>query len=180
MTTYLYPIVSPDLVEQRHYELCRRKGTSHNMAVIFALRHPPGALTDREFLAGRGTLAQQFEGEEHNLNKLVAESKRNGRTPSPNDVYLPTLANYPGDPLAFVPPDDARGHVKRVCEARGDECRGMVKVKAGPPKEPEPGPPIAQDIIDSEVSSQIRAQPELAGKRKELAEQFIEQHAPKH
>jgi hypothetical protein len=175
-----YPTISADPAVQRHYCVCRARGTSHNLAMIFATGKAPGSVTDKEFLAGRGTLRDQFGGDEVGLKEVVKRARQQGYEPKASDVYLPGLANSVGDPLAFVPPGDARGHVKRVCEMRGDACYGMVKVKArevGPPPDDKPG--IAPDIVERHVNAQIKRDPSLSGKKAELCEAFIERHAPK-
>lgn len=142
----------------------------------------PGTLSDREFFAGRGTLADQFQGDEQTLKLLVAEAQRRGYTPGPNDVYTPTLARDFGDPLAFVPPTGGRGHIKKVCEMRGDECQGLVNVKSremvGPSKQDD-GPPLAEDIVTEGVAAEIRQNPDLVTRKAEVREAFIERHAPK-
>ena len=65
-------------------------------------RFPP-IRTDSTFLANHGTLDKQFEGDDRQLNKVVEEARKRGYNPNPNDTYIPTLARYTGDPLAFVP-----------------------------------------------------------------------------
>ncbi len=128
---------------------------------------------------GQGTLADQFKGDDENLDLLTATATQHGRRPNPNDVYKPALANFPGDPAAFVPCDDPENHVLNVCKARGEDCRGVVNYTA-PQKDPEPdtGPPIAEDIIQREVGRIIHKDPSLASKRPRVREEFIEKHSP--
>lgn len=174
-----YDVISTDPAVQAHYELCRSKGTSHNLAMIFATRRAPGSLSDREFFAGRGTLSDQFRGDERTLDLLVAEAKNKGYSPSPNDVYVSALANDFGDPLAFVPAAGGRGHVKKVCEMRGHGCEGLVSVKpSGMIDPPQNGPRLAEDIVADGVAAEIRKNPDLASRREEVREAFIERHAP--
>lgn len=140
---------------------------------------PPGAVTDREFFANRGTLADQFDGDPEGLKAVVAGARARGYNPSASDVYLETLADDIGDPAGFVPASGGRGHIKKVCEARGDECRGMVNVKPvrfDPP--PDAGPSLAEDIIQEGVADQIRHDRSLASKREQVQEAFVERHAP--
>jgi len=175
-----YPTISADPAVQKLYEASRRLGNSHKCAEMLAFHRPPNAVTDREFLRGIGTLADQFDGDTVGLKAVVENARAHGYNPSYTDFYNKGLANFPGDPLAFIPADSARGHVKRVCESRGDSCHGMVNVKArdvGPPPDDKPG--IAPDIVQRHVNAQIKRDPSLSGKKAELCEAFIERHAPK-
>ena len=115
------------------YEKARRQGSTHAMAAMVASQKAPKALTDREFFSGTGTLGQQFE--QRYVDDIVYAARQKGYNPSPNDVYMRTLAREPGDPEAFVPPTGGRNHIRRVCESRGLPCEGAVNVKAGPQKE---------------------------------------------
>lgn len=173
-----YPTISTDSAVQAHYEVCRAAGTSHNLAKIFALGQPPGASTDREFFANRGMLGDQFDGDDEMLKTVVTRARRRGYNPNANDVYLPALANEVGDPAAFVPATGGRAHVKKVCESRGEECRGMVNVKAAATEPQQMPAAIAPDIVEREIVQQIREQPGLKPKRKQLRQQFLERHAP--
>jgi len=148
MEDHEYPIVSDNPAIQAQYIAFRRAGQSHGMASIFATRRAPGAKTDREFFSGMGTLADQFRGEEYVLEKMVKIAESHGRKPHYTDVYQPGIANFPGDPEAFVPASGGRGHVQRVCEKRGLDCVGIVNVKSPvrepePPKKPKRPPPSA-------------------------------------
>lgn len=140
---------------------------------------PPGALTDRELFAGHGRLADQFDGDPVGFRAVIDGAHARGYNPNPNDVYLPTLADDIGDPAAFVPASGGRGHIKKVCEARGDECHGLVNVKPvrfDPP--PDAGPPLAEDIVQEGVADEIRHDPSLASKREQVQKAFVERHAP--
>lgn len=126
----IYPIISADPAVQAHYELCRGKGTSHSLSVIFATGKAPGAVTDKEFFAGHRTLGDQFSGEEEVFQQLVDTAEKNGRKPHYTDHYVSALAAYPGDPEAFVPASEGRGHVKRVLQKRDWDSDGLVKNKS--------------------------------------------------
>jgi hypothetical protein len=86
------------------------------------------AVTDREFLRGHGMLGNEFDGDD-TFDEVLKRAKARGYTPNANDVYMPALADDPGDPLAFVPASGGRGHVKKVCEKRNWKCDGMVKTE---------------------------------------------------
>lgn len=178
MTTATIRRISDDLGVQACYEECLANGCAPQLAEMLALRQPPGCQTDREFTLGQGTLAQQFEGEEHNLRRLVAKAKSMGYTPDYTDVYTPTLVRPevgPGDPQAFVPQVNGRSHVKRVLERNNWPGYGMVNRKAVE-REPEVGPVIDPEIVNREVARKINENPSLAPKRAELTEEFIHTH----
>ena len=142
-----YPIVSHNPKLQAYYEWLRRNGNSHNLADMLAFRQAPRANTDREFFEGMGTLDTQFSGDEAMRDRLIAKAKSKGYKPNPNDVYLSSLARYPGDPEAFVPATGGRGHIKAVCEKRGWECDGSVKTKYREPEEAPKKKRLAEKII---------------------------------
>ncbi len=149
-----------------------------------ALRSPLGLPTavfdSSRLIRGNGTLADQFAGEEANLETMVATARAGGYNPSPNDTYKPALAEFPGDPLAFVPADDPEGHIRRVCKQQGKACRGVVDYTP-PVRDPEPDGlvrGINPEIVGEAVAMQIADDPGLAGKREQLTEDYVNRHAP--
>lgn len=142
---------------------------------IIESRQFPGLQTDDEFMARRGSLADQL-GEQ--TQSVVAAAQRNGYRPNRNDVYLPAMARFPGDPEAFIQHDSARGKVKKVLESRGWGCEGSVKVKS---REQEPEQvKLADDIAMQEVQK-IRRQDPKARKAglKELKQHVAQKHGSK-
>ena len=136
----MFPIVSDIPEVQAHYDLCRTRGTSHNLAKILAFGKPPGCNTNRELMRGAATLADHSEGEEYVLDKIARKAERLGRKPQYTDLYCPGLVSPdigPGDPAAFVPASEGSSHIKRVCEQRGLDCHGLVNVTA-PTLDPPP------------------------------------------
>lgn len=140
-----YQIISTNPRVQAFYVALRNKGESHNMAEICALRRAPGIETDDTFLAGFGTLADQFSGDEKQLQQRVNISEQHGYKPNVNDVYIHGLARFPGDPEAFVGHGKGKGHIKKLLEKRGWSADGAVKVK-GRPSEPDDKPKLADSI----------------------------------
>jgi hypothetical protein len=88
-----------------------------------------GAVTDRELFRGHGTLGDQFDGADDQLDEVTKRAIARGYRPNVNDVYMPTLADDVGDPKAFVPASEGRHHIKKVCEERNWECDGIVKAE---------------------------------------------------
>lgn len=175
--------VNPGVTRLAHYIKMRRCGESHDLAEMCALQMSPKAETDREFFAGIGSLESQFGGEGHtnDMDQVIATAKRHGYKPNLNDVYVPGLASFRGDPKAFVPPTGGRGHIKRVCEQRGWECEGTVKTKY---REPERDPvdravPLAEDLIRKNAADALRKDPSLKRNPRALRQQVIEKHSLK-
>ena len=63
------------------------------------------------------------------LEVVIANARKRGYNPSPNDTYLPSIADDIGDPLAFVPAGNARNHIKKVLELRNLPGEGVVNRK---------------------------------------------------
>lgn len=132
----------------------------------------PGLQTDDEFMAGRGTLRDQLKDQ---TDEIVSAARRQGYEPSRNDVYLPSLAERPGDPQAFVRHDSARGEIRRRCERRGWACDGSVKVRG---REAEPKKKALGDDIVSDAVRQLKMQDRKARKapKKDLIQEVIRKH----
>jgi len=146
--------------------------------IIVSGRFPP-IRTDSTFLANHGTLSKQFENDDRQLDKVVEEAKKRGYNPSPNDTYIPTLARYTGDPLAFVPAGNPRGHIKKVCEQTDRACEGAVEV--GRTSKPMPETVrLGEDLIQEEAAMRIMENPEEALKPKgQLRNEILDKHGAK-
>ena len=118
---------------QAAYENLRAHGQSHSMAEMLAYRQAPGAQTDREFMMGHPSLEQQIgdDNDRHYINQVTSNYRAaTGHDPNPGHLYVQTLAQYPGDPRAFVAD---RGEVKRRAEELNVNVSGMVNHKASEP-----------------------------------------------
>ena len=145
---------------------------------ILDSRQAPGIRTNDTLVKGFGTLSQQF-GDDRVLKFYVGEAKRHGYTPSANDAYLPQLADFPGDPKAFVKHGDASTHIRKVCEEKGVSCSGAVTVK-GREADPAADVPVADDIAERMVEDAVAADPSLRGTdRRELKEAVVDKHGAK-
>lgn len=123
-------------------------------------RRGPAPKTDTSFFAGFGTLSKQFEGDEAALERIVSSARASGYNPNADDVYQPGLAEYEGDPSAFVPREGARGHIRRVCEERGMACHGSVEVKGI--AEERQAVDMADDLAERMTDKLITESPDLA------------------
>lgn len=127
-----YPIIDQSPVLQANYETLRRQGQSHNMAEMLTFRQSPGAQTDREFQMGHQRLADQVGDDPMYMQQITSNYRAatGGLSPNINDQYMPSLANFPGDPRAFV---SSAGDVKRLAEERNVSVSGFVTHKASEP-----------------------------------------------
>jgi hypothetical protein len=81
-----------------HYQRCREKGSSHNMAMILASGKAPGSdRTDERW-------------------RLTRDPEAHARGLKGPGKYQPGLARFPGDPEAVV---SSRGDAERVAKKRG-------------------------------------------------------------
>lgn len=90
-----------------------------NMKDMIESRQTPMSRTNDDFHRGRGTLLDQMEGDENWTRHLVAQARKRGYNPGPNDVYLGQFADGTGDPAAFIPPTEGLDEVKRRVKASG-------------------------------------------------------------
>jgi putative FmdB family regulatory protein len=97
----------------------------------------PAIRTDATFVRGKGTLLDQFQGDEAEVKRVTDAAKSQGYTPSASDIYEPCIAKCKGDPEAFLPASDPVGSLRRVCKKRGIGCEGRgVTIKAPPSESP--------------------------------------------
>jgi len=143
--------------------------------------------TENEFARGIGragmeTVGQAFRGRPGALKRLLARARRAGISVSAHDGYEKSIARFAEDPLAIVPHDRPRGHIKEVCRKTNQPCTGLVEhtpVEHDPA--PETGPPLAEDIVRKLMHPHVRRDPGLRknkAKLKKLREDVINKHAP--
>lgn len=177
-----FPTISDEPEVQSLYEECRRQGSSHRLAEMLACRQGPSLCTEREMYRHVGTLADQFDGEEHNLQLLAAKAKARGREVNYTDIYNPAIAKEPLDPEALVPRGQAKSYIRKRCLENDWECHGSVEVKRSFrdfEKNVKSIPRVNPEIVEREVAAQIAADPGLAPKKEQLKQEFIDKHGPK-
>lgn len=167
-----YPRISDIPAVQAHYERCRaQEGTSHNLAEMFALAVAPQSKSDREFLmAQRQGRDDQFGDTPWRAAEYRRLAEAAGASIS-GQVYMPGLARFPGDPEAWV---DGLGDVRRVVEARGMGCEGLLNITAPEPANPPEPAPIADDVVYDRACSLIDADPDLAPVAEAKPQEFME------
>ncbi len=122
---------------QEHYDQCLANGCSPRLADMLASRQAPDATTDREFLKGRHNLRDSYNGTDAQFRHLLKAAREKGYEPKDSDIYEPNLAYDIGDPLAFIPSADPKGHVKKVAQLRNQTVHGVVEhQRAIPDRDP--------------------------------------------
>lgn len=147
----------PEIDEETkaRYEAMIAAGESPRMAEVLASRSFPGVRTDSTFNRGRCN-GNQFEktpwlGDHY---RSVAESHGVNVV---GKQYLHQLADFPGDPRAWV---SSRAEVEKVCLERGYSCQGAVDVKPrATGEDPTPSYTVAPDLIQREVAGIMEDHP---------------------
>jgi hypothetical protein len=150
-----FPIISERKDVQAEYERMRLAGESHNTAEMLAFAKPPGVTgTDQAFLEGNCN-GNQFEGQEAVGNAYAEDLVAAGGSPK-GKVYMHGLAEYPGDPRAWV---SGRDEAKKVVEERGWGCHGSVNVAMREKAQPTGGG-VSDSLVDEHTAAVIAASPE--------------------
>jgi hypothetical protein len=158
---------------QKLYLECLANGCTPKLAEMLALQQAPKSQTDVELFRGKGTLADQFRGDEMGLNMRVAVAKRHGYKPNRHDWYNPALADFAGDPKGFVSPTAGRGHMRKVSE----QAHEAIRRAADRPRKQKL---LADDIVKRKVAEMVKENPALKLKdQRELREAVIEKHGSK-
>lgn len=167
-----YPVIDPDPEIQSRYEQLRRNGESHNIAEMLTYRSAPSSKTDDDFFRGQGTLDAQVGDDPHYMQQITANYRAatGGQNPNPNYSYQAGLAQYPGDPRAFV---GSAGEAKRRAEELNVNLDGFVTHKASEPiSDPFAGMaskgssrvPIASDLKAVIADQMTKRDPSLKGR----------------
>lgn len=136
----------------------------------------PHCISDQTFMRGHDN-GSQFEGNQAQGDFYKKITEANGGNTN-GKRYLSGLANFPGDPEAWV---SGRDDVKRLLEKRGWASEGAVTVAARESIEPpEPRYDVADDIVDGythHIADRL-PDPDLVD-RAHLREQVKERIRPK-
>ena len=131
------------------YQGCIERGESALLAEMLALQQAPRGMTDDVFFSGIGTLSDQFAGGDGpaQLEAMIANCQAHGHTPNYNDYYVGSIAEFPGDPKAFVPRSGGRAHVKQVLEEKGwSTIDGSAVTVKGRASDVDPHAPIVKPV----------------------------------
>jgi hypothetical protein len=137
-------------------------------------------MTDDVASAAVQTVAQAVEENPDHMNRICKLAEKNGHRPLPGDHYFPNLAQYEGDPRAFIG-HDVRGGVTRLAEANNQAITdGMVKVKSREPEEDPHENPVHRlhpKIVKRIKTKKIKENPDLAhANQAELTEEIVDKH----
>jgi hypothetical protein len=138
-----------------HYIRCRNNGCARRLAACLALRSFPSIKTDAIFNEGRFSGSDQFADTPAQGAWLRSQAEAAGVSTA-GKYYLSGLADFPGDPTAWV---SDRGDVLRV--AREKNLRILDGYVKHEPVEREPmaDVEIAPDLIESEVADILDSNP---------------------
>jgi len=152
---------------QEIYDMAIADGTSPKMAEALAGWHGRGfnlGMTDTKYFASFKSLGDELHDE--HLTSVVSSARNHGYEPSRNDVYMPELARFEGDPEAFVSPTHGRQRIKDVCESRGAINDGGLHFHwpkpTHDPLAPENREPLGDDIIRAGIREIIEENPDAA------------------
>jgi hypothetical protein len=121
--------------------------------------------TDTQYFRQRGTLEKQFNSD-HDLKIRVEQARKHGYNPNPNDVYEPCLAQFPGDPNAFISPSQGKRQIRQAA----------AKICA--PKPAKDG--LAENLIQKYSRDMVKEHPSMKRlKPSELREAVLDKHALK-
>jgi hypothetical protein len=160
----------PDLISdepriQAHYEQCLRNGCSPKLAEALAFQQGPALKTDALLFEGHHN-GNQFQ-DSPSTGDFYKQAAQRAGVSTAGKIYLGTLANFPGDPRAWV---SDRHDVQKVLEERGWGCSGAVSRKVDDLPSTESHPGVADDIVDDEVDRLTTKNPDLAPTPKEKLE----------
>lgn len=172
-----YPVISDDKNIQKFYVKCRKEGTSHSLAEMFALQQSPGISgTDSQFWAATGHLTNRFNDSPGGkaigkYYKERAEKMAPGCTSGA--VYMQGVSPEAGHPLGWV---KNRSDVVRALKARGCDSEGIVNFKAAESQRDKVPVPLAPDIVKREVNARCARNP--GADRRAVAEQVLHEKTP--
>jgi hypothetical protein len=138
-----------------HYLTCRDNGCSRSMALMLATRSFPGIRTDSIFNEGRFSGQDQFIDCPAKGAWLRRQAEEAGVSTT-GKYYLSGLAEYPGDPTAWV---DSMSDVRRVAREKNLAIREGYLTQKAVEREPMADVEIADDIIDNEVADILDENP---------------------
>jgi hypothetical protein len=153
----------------RYVEM-RRSGESHNIAEVLAARRFCAVKSDKIFNEGRFSSDAGKNGLEQQWLRQQAEAAG----VSTNGLhYMRGLADYPGDPRAWI---GGRSDVLRVAREKNMTVHGYVEHKAHDVDLPEDkGYRVADDIIDAETDEIVSWNPkEFAPIREQIREDVVQ------
>lgn len=124
----------------------------------------PGMQTDTLFHAGRGSVLDQFQGDEEWTRFAMKKAKKAGVSVSSDSLYFPTLADEPADPKAFIRPDEGRAELKRRFKQKAERDREKAQ---------RPAPKLSKKLTN-EMVNYYRSTGEAAGMSSSELKQMVQ------
>ena len=150
---------------------------ARNMQGILESGEVPGVRTDTQFHAGRGSLLDQFQGDEVFANHIAQKARERGLNLTGRETYIGQLDDQEGgNPQAFFKADEGLGALKKRLIETGKGCSmpGM-DVAVSPrsvPKHKGLNPKVTKQFMDH-----YRRTGEASGKTEaELRSYVIKKH----
>jgi hypothetical protein len=148
-------------------------GDDARFSAMLAARRGPALRTDTAHL---GKLHDRSFGENDPTARLYLNAARAAGVNPKGKYYCPSLAEYSGDPEAWI---ETKGDAIRVAKKKGMRLRISGEVVYDPPQTSDPVDPgapyeVADDIVHEAVCEKIAADPQIAeapGAVEELHEQ---------
>lgn len=158
-----YPVISENYAVQRHYEECRKAGSSHRLSEMLALRQGPSLQTDTRWLTGHCN-GSQFADDPRTqqMGEYYRSVARARGVSTEGAIYKSQLARFPGDPEAWV---RSKADCVKVAAKRGMTLEGGIKYK--PPASVNDVPDeqpyrVADDIVDKQYEVLCDHEPDAA------------------
>jgi hypothetical protein len=140
---------------------------------MIATQSFPGIQTDTTFLAGRGTLDTQLGGG-NEAEAVARAAMKHGYRPNINDVYEPGLADFMGDPKAFIPATGGRAEVvRRAADADKSVIVGTREYRR--PRRQRQGIKLAESTVQRYMKEELKRKPDAD--RRALRDKIIAEHA---
>jgi len=154
------------------YVKCRLEGTSHKLAEMFATRSFPG-LKGTDSIFTEGWFSSDKDANPYEQPWLIAQAEAAGVSTA-GKKYMKGLADYPGDPTAWV---GSQADVLAVAKAKNMTVHGYVEHEGYRPDMPSPDElasrpyKVADDLIEHEVDDLLGDTPVSDQVRNEVASQ---------
>lgn len=151
----------------------------NQLADMLSSQQAPRVMTDDVYLAGVGSLEQQIPEKDH-LELVTKTAMAHGYKPKASDYYRPDLAEFPGDPKAFLNHGQGLGHLKKTLAERGMHMDRDGDVHCQEPhRDPYEKPKLKlhPKLVRKIKKDRVKDNPDLArADQRELVEDIVATH----
>lgn len=164
--------ISDDPSVQAHYQRMIRRGESHSMAEMLALRSPPGHQDGDLHLP---TIGERFKDDPGGLRTLRRKAAKAGITVDDSDSYCASLAQCPLDPNAILKRKTARQQLAKAANDLGVGCE-QLGIKPTLRSSPKTVKGLHPEVVEDEYDKRVKEDPSLSEKpRREVEEQIVDE-----